>query len=180
MDMNINGSIALVTGANGGIGRAFVDELLKRGVAKIYLAARDPTSLSALWQAGDRRLVPLRLDVTDAAQVTAAARTATDVALLLNSAGYWGESSAFTTLDVAKGRREIDVNYFGLLAVTSAFAPVLKASGGGAVLNVLSFLALATWPVSGTYAASKAATLTVTRSLRAERAAEVIQAAHQL
>lgn len=112
--MNINGSIALVTGPNGGIGRAIIDELLKRGAAKIYLAARDPTSLAALWQGGDRRLVPLTLDVTDAAQVAAAARTATDVALLINNAGYWGESSAFMTPDVAKARREMDVNYVGL------------------------------------------------------------------
>jgi short-subunit dehydrogenase len=94
------------------------------------------------------------------------------VALLINNAGYWGESSSFMTLDVAKARREMDVNYFGLLSVTSVFALDLKASSGGAVLNVLSFLALATWPVSGTYAASKAATLAVTRSLRAELAAQ--------
>jgi NAD(P)-dependent dehydrogenase (short-subunit alcohol dehydrogenase family) len=112
------------------------------------------------------------LDVTDEAQVAEAARTATDVALLINNAGYWGESSAFTTLDVAKGRREMDVNYVGLLSVTSVFALALKASSGSAVLNVLSFLALATWPVSGTYAASKAATLAVTRSRRAELAAQ--------
>lgn len=112
------------------------------------------------------------LDVTDEAQVAEAARTATDVALLINNAGYWGESSSFMTLDVAKARREMDVNYFGLLSVTSVFALALKASSGGAVLNVLSFLALATWPVSGTYASSKAAALAVTRSRRAELAAQ--------
>jgi NAD(P)-dependent dehydrogenase (short-subunit alcohol dehydrogenase family) len=85
--MDISGSVALVTGANGGIGRAFVAELLKRGAAKIYVAARDPASLSDLLK-DDGRLVPLRLDVTDSAEVAAAATAAPDVTLLVNNAGY--------------------------------------------------------------------------------------------
>lgn len=170
--MNINGSVALVTGANGGIGRAYVDELLKRGASKIYLAARDPASLSELVRNGNGRLVPLKLDVTDEAQVAEAAKTASDVTLLINNAGYAGGGGAFSTLDLAAARREMDVNYFGILSLVHAFAPVLRASGGGAVLNVLSFLSLVTLPTLGTYSASKAAALAATRSLRAELAAQ--------
>lgn len=170
--MKIEGSVVLLTGANGGIGRSYVAELLKRGAAKIYLAVRDPASLSEILKSGDQRLVPLKLDVTDEAQVAEAALTAKDVTLLINNAGYAGGTSAVTTLDVAKARREMDVNYFGLLSLTSAFAPVLKATGGGAIINVASFLSLVTLPIWGTYSASKAAALAATRSLRAELAAQ--------
>jgi NAD(P)-dependent dehydrogenase (short-subunit alcohol dehydrogenase family) len=168
--MNISGSVALVTGANGGIGRAFAAGLLKRGAAKIYVAARDPASLSELLKGGDGRLVPLRLDVTDSAQVAAAA--ASDVSLLVNNAGYMAFQGAIAAPDISAARREMDVNYFGPLALTRAFKPVLAASGGGAVINMLSMAALVSLPVTGTYSASKAAFLSVTRSIRAELAAQ--------
>ncbi len=170
--MDINGSIALVTGANRGIGRAFVEELLKRGAAKIYVAARDTASLCDLVRDGDRRLVPLPLDVTDPDQVAAAASVASDVTLLINNAGYAAFEGALSAPDMDDARREMEVNYFGPLALTRAFAPLLASSGGGAVLNMLSMLSLVTLPVAGTYSASKAAGLSLTRSLRAELAAQ--------
>ncbi len=173
--MQINGSIALVTGANGGIGRAFVAELLKRGAAKIYVAARDTASLRELLQGGDRRLVPLPLDVTDPDQVAAAASIAGDVTLLINNAGYAAFEGAIAAPNVDDARREMDVNYFGTLAMTRAFAPALAASGGGATINMLSMLALVSLPVAGTYAASKAAALSLTRSMRAELGAQGTQ-----
>jgi NAD(P)-dependent dehydrogenase (short-subunit alcohol dehydrogenase family) len=157
--MDITGSVALVTGANGGIGRAFVGALLKRGAAKIYIAARDPASLSDLLKGSDGRLVPLRLDVTDAAQVAAAATAAPDVTLLVNNAGYAAFQGAIAAPDISAARREMDVNYFGPLALTRAFKPALAASGGGAVVNMLSMAALVSLPVTGTYSASKAAFL---------------------
>jgi short-subunit dehydrogenase len=170
--MNISGSVVLVTGANGGIGQAFVAELLKRGAAKVYVTARDPASLAGVLKGGDGRLVSLRLDVTDAAQVAAAATAAPDVTFLVNNAGYAAFEGAISAPDLSKARQEMEVNYFGPLAVTRAFAPLLAASGGGAVLNMLSMLALVSLPVAASYAASKAASLSLTRSIRAELAAQ--------
>jgi NAD(P)-dependent dehydrogenase (short-subunit alcohol dehydrogenase family) len=170
--MDINGSIALVTGANRGIGRAFVEELLKRGAAKIYVAARDTASLCDLVRDGDRRLVPLPLDVTDPDQVAAAASVAKDVTLLINNAGYAAFEGTISAPDLEDARREMEVNYFGPLALTRAFAPVLS---GGTVLNMLSMLSLVTLPLAGSYSASKAAGLSLTRSLRAELAAQGTQ-----
>jgi short-subunit dehydrogenase len=170
--MKIKGSTALVTGANRGIGFTFAEELLRRGAAKVYVAARDVSSLSAPLQGKDARLVPVRLDVTDAAQVAAAAAALPDVDLLINNAGFAGGVSAHTTFDMAIARQEMEVNYFGMLSLTNAFAPALKKAGGGAIVNVLSFLSLVALPAAATYSGSKAAALSVTRSLRAELAAQ--------
>lgn len=165
--MKIADSVVLVTGANRGIGRTFVEELLKRGAAKIYVAARDTTSLAELFKTGDRRLVALPLDVTDLDQVAAAATVAGDVTLLINNAGYAAFEGAISAPSLDDARQEMDVNYFGPLALTRAFAPVL-AKSGGAVLNMLSMLSLVSLPMAATYSASKAAGLSLTRSLRAE------------
>lgn len=173
--MEIANSVALVTGANRGIGSTFVAELLKRGASKIYVAARDTTSLKELFKDGDRRLVPLPLDVTDADQVAAAAAIATDVTLLINNAGYAAFEGAISAPDMEDARREMEVNYFGTLALSREFAPVLAKNGGGALLNMLSMLSLVSLPVAATYSASKAAALSVTRSVRAELAAQGTQ-----
>jgi short-subunit dehydrogenase len=165
--MKIENSVALVTGANRGIGRTFVEELLKRGVAKIYVAARDTASLSDLLKNGDSRLVPLPLDVTDADQVAASASVANDVTLLINNAGYAAFDGAISAPNMDDARLEMEVNYFGPLAMTRAFAPIL-AKSGGAVLNMLSMLSLVSLPMAATYSASKAAGLNLNRSLRAE------------
>lgn len=170
--MNVTGSVALVTGANGGIGQAFVTELLRRGAAKVYIAARNRTSLEGLLKEGGDRLVALTLDVTNAGDVVAAVKAAPDVTLLINNAGFAAYEGAISAADMDGARREMEVNYFGLLALTRAFKPQLAAAGGGAVLNVLSFLSLVSLPAAGTYAASKAASLSLTRSIRAELAAQ--------
>ncbi|WP_397453131.1 SDR family NAD(P)-dependent oxidoreductase [Pseudomonas sp. NA-150] len=165
--MKIANAVALVTGANRGIGRTFVEELLKRGVDKIYVAARDTASLADLLKLGDSRLVPLPLDVTDADQVAAAASVAGDVTLLINNAGYAAFDGAISAPNMDDARAEMEVNYFGPLALTRAFAPVL-AKTGGAVVNMLSMLSLISLPMAATYSASKAAGLSLTRSIRAE------------
>ena len=170
--MKIAGSIALITGAHGGIGKALVSELLKRDAAKIYITARDAESLSTIANGADARLVPLALDVTDPAAVTAAAERASDVTLLINNAGFMGFTGAIAAPDLANARKEMEVNYFGPLAMTRAFKTALAKAGGGAVLNMLSMAALVSLPVTGTYSASKAAFLSVTRSIRAELAAQ--------
>lgn len=167
--MDIAGSIAFVTGANGGIGRAFVAELLKRDAAKIYVAARDRDSLSDVLIQNDGRLVPIKLDVTKAAEVSAAAAAAPDVKLLINNAGYAAFQGAIAARDLSAARHEMDVNYFGPLALTRACKTALA---GGGVVNMLSMAALVSLPMTGTYSASKAAFLSVTRSIRAELAAQ--------
>ena len=173
--MKLSNSVALVTGANRGIGRVFVAELLKRGAAKISVAARDTASLKDLLKDGDRRLVPLPLDVTDPDQVAAAASIAADVSVLINNAGYAAFEGALSASDIDDARREMEVNYFGTLALTRAFAPTLAKAGGGALINMLSMLSLVSLPVAATYSASKAASLSLTRSLRAELGAQGTQ-----
>jgi short-subunit dehydrogenase len=165
--MKIKGSVALLTGANGGIGRAFVQELLKRGAAKIYLGARDPASLRGLVTESSK-LVPIALDLTDPKQIEAAAYAASDITLLINNAGTVAFSGALSAKDSSAARREMEVNYFGILALTQALRHTPALKSGGAIVNVLSFLALATLPVAGTYSASKSAALALTRTLRAE------------
>jgi NAD(P)-dependent dehydrogenase (short-subunit alcohol dehydrogenase family) len=172
--MEIAHSVVLVTGANRGMGRVFVQELLKRGAAKIYVAARDTVSLRELLAEGDQRLVALPLDVTNPGQIAAAAAIATDVTLLINNAGVSGFGGAISAPGIDGARLEMEVNYFGPLALSRAFAPILAKNGGG-IVNILSMLSLITLPVAATYSASKAAALALTRSLRAELAAQGTQ-----
>jgi short-subunit dehydrogenase len=168
--MEIKGSIALVTGANRGIGFSYVTDLLKRGAAKVYVTARDTDSLSSLIELKDPRIVPFVLDVTDADQIGAAVLAAPDVTILINNAGYAAFEGAVSAADLSNARKEMEVNYFGPLALTRAFSPVLAAGNGGAVVNMLSMVALVSLPMAATYSASKAAFLSVTRSIRAELA----------
>lgn len=129
--MELKGAVALVTGANRGIGSEFVRHLRQRGVAKVYAAARDVSAIEA------DEVVPVRLDVTDAGQIEAASRLAGDVQILINNAGISTGTSLLTGEEAAI-RREMDTNFYGPLLMTRAFAPVLGANGGGAVLNVVS------------------------------------------
>src|SRR5216684_817508 len=133
--MKISGSVALVTGANRGIGQAFARELLSRGTSKIYITSRDPAALSDLLSTRDPRLVPLALDVTNAARIEAVAELATDVTLLINNAGAAGFQGAMSATDLTAARREMDVNYFGQLAMIRAFESTISSSGEGAIVN---------------------------------------------
>jgi NAD(P)-dependent dehydrogenase (short-subunit alcohol dehydrogenase family) len=171
--MKIAGSVALVTGANRGIGRQFVDELLSRGAVKVYVTARNPATLE-IFAGIDSRIFPLALDVTDERQAYDVAKVANDVSLLINNAGVvhgLGQGViGVASLDGA--RQEMEVNYFGMLSLSRAFAPVLAKSGGGAIVNVLSALSLVTMAGAVSYSASKAAALSATRGIRAELAAQ--------
>lgn len=163
--MQIAGSVALVTGANRGIGRRFASALLERGATKVYATARDPLAVDL---AG---VEVLALDVTDPGSVAAAATAAPDVTLLINNAGV----STYTNLvsgDLAKLRLEMETHYFGTLNVVRAFAPVLRAGGGGAVLNMLSALSYVVYDGANGYAAAKAAQLSLTNGIRLELAAQ--------
>ncbi|MEU2264250.1 SDR family oxidoreductase [Streptomyces sp. NPDC019645] len=158
--MDIKGSVALVTGANRGIGRAFARSLVDHGAAKVYAGVRDPASVV------DRDLVPLRLDVTDQESVEAAAATAGDVSIVINNAGIGGASTGLMDGSFDGARRAMEVNYFGTWAVSRAFAPVLARNGGGALVNMLSVASWVGQPLFPGYAASKAAQWSLTDALR--------------
>lgn len=159
--------IVLVTGANRGLGREFVDQLLARGVTKVYAGARTPEAIDL----ADPRVVPIQLDVTDLDSITRAAEVAGDVSIVVNNAGI---SLAAPVLgpDTAGLRRELEVNLFGPLAVTSAFADAV-AERSGAVVNVASVLS---WlALGGSYSVSKAALWSATDSMRLELAPRGVQ-----
>jgi NAD(P)-dependent dehydrogenase (short-subunit alcohol dehydrogenase family) len=162
--MNVEGSVALVTGANRGLGEAFTRLLLENGAAKVYGGARDPGSITV------PGVVPVRLDITSAADVEAAAAVADDVTLLINNAGISTGAGVLSDAALAGGRLEFETNVFGPLAMSRAFAPVLAANGGGAIVNVLSVLSWLAMPPAAMYSASKAAAWSLTNSLRVELA----------
>jgi NAD(P)-dependent dehydrogenase (short-subunit alcohol dehydrogenase family) len=159
----IKGAVALVTGANRGIGRALTEALLTRGVRKVYAAARDPETLAAL---RDERVVPLRLDVTDTEQIRAAVEAASDVELVFNNAGVVLGSGIADATVLEKARREMEVNYFGPLQLLQRLAPTLARNGGGAVINIGSAAGLTSVPFFPTYSASKAALHSLTQAAR--------------
>lgn len=160
--MNIQGKTVLVTGANRGIGAALVRAFLKHGVGKIYAGARNPASLPDF---ADARVVPLKLDITNPSDVTAAAQTASTLDILVNNAGVALSGDILTTSS-AELAKDMDVNYYGTVRVTQAFAPVLEKNGGGIIANVLSVVSLASLPFLGGYSASKAALFSATQASR--------------
>jgi NAD(P)-dependent dehydrogenase (short-subunit alcohol dehydrogenase family) len=167
--MKINNAVALVTGANRGIGLAFTRELLARGARKVYGGARDPSTIK---QPG---VQAVRLDVTKPAEIAAAAALAGDVTLLINNAGV-GHVGGFLAPDSEEvARRQLETNYFGMLRTSKAFAPVLATNGGGALLNVLSIVSWVNAGQLSAYAASKSAAWSLTNSLRFELAPQKTQ-----
>jgi NAD(P)-dependent dehydrogenase (short-subunit alcohol dehydrogenase family) len=163
--MNLNGSTALVTGANRGLGRHFAQQLLDRGAAKVYATARDPRRVDL------PGVEVLGLDVTDPDAVAAAARVAADVDVVINNAGV-STYQDLVTGDLDAIRLEMDTHFFGTLSVVRAFAPVLAANGGGAILNVLSRMSWLSYPGANAYAAAKAAEWSLTNGIRLELAGQ--------
>lgn len=161
--MNIQGSIALVTGANRGLGLAYAKALLAAGARKVYAGARDPSTVTL------PGVIPVKLDVTNPRDVAAAAVLCGDVNLVINNAGIGGDAPL---LDAVEGeatlRRLLETNLHGIHAMAVAFAPVLKANGGGALVNMLSALSWLSLGTTSAYSVSKAAAWALTNSLRNE------------
>lgn len=163
---------AFVTGANRGIGKAFVEELVLAGAKKVYAAARKIESLDILVKTYPDQVVPVTLDVTDIATAQKLGETLQDVDVLINNAGIAAFTSFMSAASLDEARSEMETNYFGLLNVTRAFGPVLAKNGGGILINIASIASLANFPVLGSYSASKAAVHSLTQGVRAELAAQ--------
>jgi len=168
--MNLENKIIFVTGANRGIGKAIVETLLNQPVKKIYAASRNVEGLPKF---GDVRVVPVKLDITDSAQIRSAVEYANDVDVLINNAGVASFAPIVAgEFDLLK--HDMDVNYFGTLNVVRAFVPVLGKKGVGAIANVISIIGLASMAGVGGYSASKAALYSATQAMRTELKAKNI------
>src|SRR5580698_9477840 len=173
--MDIAGATALVTGGNRGIGEAFVRALVEAGARRVYVGARSPADAAALVAELDGRASAVPLDITRLDQVEAAAAACADVSILVNNAGAFLNRRLIAADDIAAAREEMEVNYFGMLSMCRAFAPILARNGGGAIANVLSAGGIAASPVMGGYSPSKFAARAATTCIRAELAAQQTQ-----
>ncbi len=177
--MEIKDSIAFVTGANRGIGKSYVKSLLDHGAKKVYAGMRDVGAFNAIaseWPEQHRgKVEPVAIDITKEDHIQSAVAKAGDVNLLINNAGIANFAGLIAADNLDDARQEMEVNYFGTLMVSRAFAPVLKKNGGGALVNILSVASLGNFPVLGSYSASKAALHSLTQGIRAELAAQGTQ-----
>ncbi|MFF2382228.1 SDR family oxidoreductase [Streptomyces sp. NPDC058108] len=161
--MEIKNAVAIVTGANRGLGRHFCQQLLERGAAKVYAGARKASSVDL------PGVVPVEVDISDPESVSRAAEAAPDVTLLVNNAGV-STHTELVTGDMANIRLEMETAFFGTLGMIRSFAPVISGNGGGAVLNMLSVLSWVHYPKYGAYCAAKAAEWAMTDVVRQELA----------
>ena len=173
--MDLKGKIVLVTGANGGIGGALIKGLLERGAAKVYAAARNTAGIAELARLNADRVAAIRLDITNAASVAAAAEQCRDIDLLINNAGVNRCVALLSHTGMESAREEMEVNFFGTLTMCRAFAPVLASGSVGVIVNVCSIIGLVNLPLNGTYCASKAAGHSLLQGMRAELASRGIR-----
>ena len=162
--MNIEGAVVLVTGANRGLGAEYVRQLLDRGATKVYAGARSPESVKS------SGAIPIKLDVTNAADIQAAVAQCSDLTMLINNAGVVIGSRVLAENSLENAKAEFDTNVWGPFNLSKAFAPVLAANGGGAIVNVLSAVSWMSIKEVATYAMSKSAAWSLTNALRLELA----------
>ena len=163
----IEGKVILITGANRGIGKALASKALELGAKKVYATARDESKLAEVKTLDSNRVVTLALDVTNQEQISAAAQAASDVEIVINNAGMGTGAQLMADDVVEKSKLEMDANFYGPMRIGVAFAPILKANGGGAIANVLSVAGLVNFPFAPTYSTSKAAGHSLTQGQRA-------------
>lgn len=162
MAIQIAGSRVLVTGANRGLGQVFTESLLARGARVVYAGVRNPGT------AVHSGAVPVSLDITRAEDVAAAAARCADIGILINNAGLMRFAPVLAAPDIDAAREEMETNYFGTLRMCRAFAPVLAANGGGALVNILSIVSWFANPLNSSYCASKSAEWSLTNAARIE------------
>nr|WP_315399858.1 SDR family oxidoreductase [uncultured Duganella sp.] len=160
--MNLKDSVVLITGANRGLGKALAEAAVKAGARKVYGGARNPASVTV------PGVTPIKLDVTNAADIAAAAQAIPDLTVLVNNAGVFSGTDLTAPDALQVMQRELDTNFFGPMALSQAFAPALKNNGGGAIVNVISALAWISMPGTGTYSVSKSAQWALSNGLRVE------------
>ena len=166
MSFDITGKVALVTGGNRGIGKSIVETLLDKGAAKVYVAVRNVDSAQALVDAYGDKAVPIEVDMSKPETITTAAKQATDVELVINNAGVLYNADPLAADAYHSLLKEIDVNVGGLIRIAQAFAPVLKANGGGALVQLNSVASMKNFADFSTYSASKAAAYSITQGLK--------------
>jgi NAD(P)-dependent dehydrogenase (short-subunit alcohol dehydrogenase family) len=166
MKLSVKNKIVLVTGANRGIGKVILKEALKREATKVYAAVRNTASAEPLVKEHGDRVVPLRIDLEDPESIIAAAKVATDVDVVINNAGVLKVKNSLDEDAIEALQFEMNVNVYGLIRIAQAFAPVLKANGGGGIAQLNSVASVKTFTDLTTYCASKSASYSVTQGLR--------------
>ncbi|MDW3095464.1 MAG: SDR family oxidoreductase [Gammaproteobacteria bacterium] len=164
--ININDKVAVVTGANRGIGKTIAESFLENGAKKIYAAVRDTSSASDLIEKYGNRVSAIKLDLADPQTITNAAKTANDAEIIVNNAGVLTSTTPLDNNALESLNFEMDINVGGLIRMAQAFAPVLKQNGGGALIQLNSVASIKNFVPFTTYSASKAAAYSVTQSLR--------------
>jgi short-subunit dehydrogenase len=166
MSFSVEGKVALVTGANRGIGRVIVETLVKNRVSKVYAAVRDSSAIADWVSQSGGAIVPLTVDLTKPETIQQAAQKAGDVELLVNNAGIAKVVSVLAPHAIETLQEEMEVNTYGLIRIAQAFAPILAANGGGAIVQINSVVSIRNFANVATYSASKAASYSITQALR--------------
>lgn len=166
MTIDIENKTVLVTGANRGIGKIILETFLNYGATKVYAAVRNLDSAEPLVKANGDKVVPLHLDLDKPDTITAAAKQASDVDIVISNAGILKVESPLSDNAINALQQEININLFGLIRMAQAFAPVLKKNGGGAFVQLNSVASLKSFPDFATYSASKAAAYSITQALK--------------
>lgn len=163
---DIQGKTALVTGANRGIGKSIVETFIKHGAKKVYAAVRNTDSASFLVKEFGEKVEPIQLDLSQPDTIREAAKKAKDADIVVNNAGILRSANPLDDHAIEALKEELEVNLFGLVHIARAFAPVLKANGGGAFIQLNSVVSMKSFPEVATYSASKAASYSITQALR--------------